>query len=84
MRKILIATILPAAMLVACSKPAEPAADANNVATEEVVAPSETADNMDANAMDANATDMNATDQGSTDQRPAADATVDGSTDQAQ
>lgn len=79
MRKILIATILPAAMLVACSKPAEPAADANNVATEEVVAPSETADNMDANA-----TDMNATDQGSTDQRPAAGATVDGSTDQAQ
>lgn len=80
MRMILIATVVPAAMLVACAKPAEEAADAN-ATTEEVVAPSET---MDANATDMNAMDANAveaTDQGSTDQRPAETA-VDGSTDQ--
>ncbi len=80
MRKILIATIVPAAMLVACSKPAEEAAEAN-AATEEVVAPSET---VDMNATDMNATDANAmevSDQGSTDQRPAETA-ADGSTDQ--
>ncbi len=81
MRKILIATLVPAAMLAACTQPAEEAADANAM-TEEVVAPSETVDNM----AEANATAMNAveaTDQGSTDQRPDAVA-VDGSTDQEQ
>lgn len=79
MRKLMILAVLPTAMLVGCNKTTDEAA-VDNVATEEVVAPSESVDNL-ANATDnmANAVDEGSTDLGSTDHgaAPAADGSTD-------
>ncbi|MEP7316883.1 MAG: hypothetical protein ABI667_09320 [Sphingomicrobium sp.] len=77
MRKIITAAIVPAAMLAlaGCNKTEAPAENA--VVTDEVVAPSESVDNL-VNATDNLDNAANATDQGSTDHGA---ASVDGSTD---